>query len=159
MWLFFIFINLYLLVGCNPYLNRAKAEASIKLGVAFLRQGYLKNAKQEFLSAQKLNPADPAAWYGMAYLNEILGELSEAEKYYKHAINVSPQDGPAHNNYGVFLYKEKCCDLALKHFLLAIKDPAYLDTAATYENMGLCALKMLNKQLADEYFHKALQYK
>lgn len=136
--------------------NTQAANANVRLGIAFLNQGYTKNAKENLLRAQKQDPKNPAVWYAMGFFLENTGNRIEARKIYQHAIEVAPRNGAAHNNYGAFLCREGEYREAITQFLIGIKDPEYLEVGSTYENAGLCALKIPDKQLAMKYFQKAL---
>jgi type IV pilus assembly protein PilF len=137
--------------------NSIAAEANVKLAIAFLKQGLIKDAKRTLLAAKKSDPYNPAVWYGMGYFNEIIGELAEAKRNYEQAIAFDPINGAAHNNYGAFLCRIGHYKESMQQFLLAVKDPTYLDIACTYENAGLCALRIPDKKIANFYFQKALE--
>lgn len=156
-----------LLLGCNPVslmendkneTQVVATEANLKLTVELLKQGYIKEAKQKLLLAKRMGSRNPAVWFVSGYFCEKIGETIEAEKDYKYAIALKPNMGAAHNNYGAFLCRQKRYQESLQEFMLAVKDPEYLDTAAAYENAGLCALKTANLKTAAQYFRKALNH-
>jgi type IV pilus assembly protein PilF len=137
--------------------NNVAAEANVKLAIAFLKQGLIKDAKLTLLAAEKSDPYNPAVWYGMGYFNEAIGESAEAKRNYEQAIACDSINGAAHNNYGAFLCRIGQYKESMQQFLLAVKDPNYLDIACTYENAGLCALNIPDKKVARIYFQKALE--
>jgi type IV pilus assembly protein PilF len=136
---------------------RVAAQANVKLAMALLSQGYIKEAKGKLILAKQIDQHEPSVWYGMGFFNEITGEMDQAQKNYEHAIYIAPKNGAAHNNYGVFLCHKGEYQQSIKEFLLAIADPAYLDVGEAYENAGLCALRIPNNHLAIQYFKKAIK--
>jgi type IV pilus assembly protein PilF len=136
--------------------NMAAANANVKLAIAFLNQGYTKEAKQKLLLAQKIAPQNPAVWYGMGYFQENTGSFDQAGKSYEKALRLAPKNGAAHNNYGCYLCRKGRYAESIKHFILAVQDPEYLEIGGAFENAGLCALKIPNRKLAIQFFKKAL---
>jgi type IV pilus assembly protein PilF len=160
----FSLVIVFIVSGCqmiatnpkNDCQNTAAANANVKLAIAFLNQGYTKEAKQKLLLAQKIAPKNPAVWYGMGYFQENTGSFDQAGKAYEKALRLAPKNGAAHNNYGCYLCRHGRYAESIKHFILAVQDPEYLDVGGAFENAGLCALKIPNKKLAIQFFKKAL---
>jgi type IV pilus assembly protein PilF len=138
--------------------NIHTALVNTQLGMTYLQRNQPELAKQKLLMALELAPTIPEPWYSMAYYLETTGDISQANTYYLKAIALAPKSGEVHNNYGTFLCRKGDIDGSIQHFMTAIADPHYLDTASAYENAGLCALKIPNKQLAARYFNKALAH-
>lgn len=69
---------------------------------------------------------------------------------------MAPDRGDVQNNYGTYLCRTGEYEQSIDHFMLAVKDPDYLDTSDAYENAGLCALKIPNKKMAYGYFNTAI---
>ncbi len=132
------------------------AKINVQLGMMYLKKRDVQLAKQKFLLAIDEDPTLPEAWYGMGYFLEVTGDRDEADKHYLKTISLAPNRGDVQNNYGTFLCHAGNYQEAIKHFMLATKDPEYLDTASAYENAGLCALKIPNKSLALDYFNRAI---
>lgn len=140
----------------NEPQNSAAADANVKLAMAFLKEGAMRDAKEKLLQAEHLDPKNPAVWYSFGYYYESTGCRDQAREAYLKAIKVSPHDGAAHNNYGTFLCRCGEYEESLKHFLLAVSDPQYLEMAGAYENAGLCCLKIPDLPRARNFFQKAL---
>lgn len=132
------------------------AKINAQLGLAYLEQKNHQRAKIKLLSALQQAPNIPEPWYSMAYYLEATGDLEAANQHYLKAIEVAPTRGDAHNNYGTYLCRHAHYQEAVQQFMLASKDPEYLDIADAYENAGLCSLKANNNKLAQLYFSKAL---
>ncbi|MBA2654929.1 MAG: tetratricopeptide repeat protein [Gammaproteobacteria bacterium] len=157
-------LMLLFLAGCkmldlnDPNNDASAAKANVNLGFAFLKQGFAKEAKQKFLYAKKLDVYEPAVWYGIAYWYEVVGNYAAARSHYEKAISLNPLGGAAHNNFGAFLCRIKQYEVAMQQFDLAVKDDNYLDMGVAYENAGICALHIKDKNCAREYFIKALKF-
>ena len=132
------------------------AKINVQLGLAYLQQGNRQRAKQKLLLALQQGPDRSDAWYAMAYYLEKTGEPQEARTYYLRATHLAPKDGAVQNNYGTFLCRQKEYRASIQHFLLAVNDKNYLNTAEAYENAGLCALLIPDKVAAEKYFSKSL---
>jgi len=134
----------------------ATAKINTQLGMAYLERQEVQRAKQKLLIALDEAPTIPETWYSMAYFLESTGNNEEAGKYYLKAVELAPKRGDVQNNYGTYLCRKGEYKNSIQHFLLATKDPEYLDIGSAYENAGLCAMKSSNKKLATHYFTLAL---
>lgn len=158
---FGIIILYFLLCACSIQTfktqNSEAAQTNAKLALAYLEQNNAARGKEKLLFAQKQSPSDPSIWYVSGYFLERTGDMAAANKAYLHAIQLAPRLGAAQNNYGAFLCRQGKYNAAISHFLLAVQDPNYLNTAQAYENAARCALKIPNRTLADKYFRLALE--
>lgn len=132
------------------------AKINAQLGIAYLERHNLQRAKQKLLLSLEQGPNIPEPWYSMAYYLEATGNKDDASIYYQKAISIAPSRGDAQNNYGTFLCRNGDYRGAVEHFMLAVKDPMYLDPADAYENAGLCALKIPDQKMAAKYFAQAI---
>ena len=140
-----------------PERNLVQAAAiNVKLGLSYLQQGNIAQAKQKLLLAQQQH-ASAEVYRALAYFYEKTNNFKQANDYYQQAIAKAPTAGAGHNNYGVFLCRQKQYQPAEQQFLAAANDPNYLHTAAAYENAGLCALLIPDQIKAEKYFTQALQ--
>lgn len=136
---------------------RTKAASyNTQLGLAYLDQGNIKRAKKKLLLALSQAPNSPEVNGSMAYYLETTGELNKADAYYKKAIKLAPNSGAQLNNYGAYLCRRGLYLEANHRFEQAAKDPRYLNTAAAYENAGLCSMAIPDIKKAKNYFDKAL---
>lgn len=138
--------------------NFSAANANVTLAMAYLKKGELQNAKEKLLLAKKQAPRDPATWYAMGFYQETVGDMKLAKESYQKSVKLAPKNGDVQNNYGTFLCRQGHYRESIKHFMLAIKDENYLDTAGAYENAGLCAMKIPDKKLAENYFKRAIDH-
>ncbi|SRR5579883_2503487 len=133
------------------------AKINTQLGMAYLQEHQMQQAKKRLLLALDEAPTIPEPWYSMAYFLETTNDPVQANKYYLKAIELAPTRGDSHNNYGTFLCRSGNYRAAIQQFMLATQDPTYLDTATAYENAGLCALKIPDKRQARIYFSNAIK--
>lgn len=136
--------------------KKQAADANIALGMVSLQKGDVRTAKQKLLAAVKVAPKYPAGWYTLAYYYEVTGDEVRANQYYLQALHLAPNSGDTNNNYGTFLCQNGQYQSAIKHFLVATQDASYIDTAAAYENAGLCSLRIPDLKQAKYYFTKAV---
>lgn len=163
---FFLLICVCFLVACTYNRNPEDSEdcerkirtakINTQLGIAYLERHNIQRAKQKLLQALTQAPTIPETWYSMGYFLESTGEKTQAQKYYLKAIKLAPGRGDSQNNYGTFLCRAGDYYGAIQHFLLAARDPNYLESAGAYENAGLCSLRIPNEKLAARYFKLAL---
>jgi type IV pilus assembly protein PilF len=132
------------------------ATYNVQLGLGYLKQGDRPRAKRKLLLALDQQPNSPDVNASLAYYFEQTTELDQAKKYYSKALALSNDSGPQLNNYGTFLCRQGDYQGAEKYFLKAVKDQSYLNTAAAYENAGLCALEIPDNDKAMSFFQKAL---
>lgn len=133
------------------------ANINVQLGVAYLEKNNYLMAKQKFMKALHEDPLFPASWYMMAYFYEITGNNKLAQSYYLKAIQLAPNTGETHNNYGTFLCRRHRYLAGINEFLTATKDQNYADVPTAFQNAGFCALLIPNYRLARNYFAQGLQ--
>lgn len=147
------------LVGCAspaPELS-PPTDMHVNLGITYLQQGNFEKARMALNQAIIAQPRAPSAWGAMAYLEEITGNLTLADRDYRHAIQLAPQQGEAHNNYGVFLCRHGQPRAGIPELLKATQLQSYVYRASAYENAGRCAQLIPDPIAADNYFKAALR--
>lgn len=150
--------------GCTPTRlapedenNLVSAKLNVQLGVGYLQQGRVGEAKQKLLLSLRQAPHWAPVFDALAYYYSSIGDLNLAEHYYKSALRLDAYSGALLNNYGVFLCRHYRYKESERYFLLAVADKNYANAAKAYENAALCALKNNNVMRAKYYFAKALQ--
>lgn len=137
--------------------NPKAAIINAQLGVGYLQEGEVEQAKTKLLMAQKQDPHSSEVAGAMAYYYDTIGNTPQANRYYSKAYSWAKQKGDAANNYGVFLCQQKDYKKADNYFKKAIQDPSYVRTAQTYENLGLCHMAQKDTTAAKTYFLQALR--
>lgn len=156
-----------LLVGCvttgdvNPLSSEkgrdAARDAYIQLGIGYLQQGNTGPAKVPLKKALDLDPsnADAHAALALVYQSEMEAEL--ADEHFLKALSARRDDTRIINNYGGFLYEQKRYPEAMEMFKRASKDTLYQERSRVFENMGLTALQLKQRDQAKKYFQRALR--
>lgn len=160
-------IVLMLLVGllgaCSMEQTREKEKKlqhaalyNMQAGAQYMRNGNLPMAKEKLDKSLMQDPDSAKAHEMYAILQQRLGQPEKAEKHYRRALSLNPEDSRTHNNYGTFLCSERRIDEAEEQFLLAVKDPLYPTPWAAYTNAGLCLIQGSDQIKAEQYFRNAL---
>ena len=131
-------------------------DAYIQLGIGYLQQGITEQAKMPLQKALEIDPssADAHAALAMVFQNELEPEL--ADKYYRKAL-AQGSNTRIQNNYGSFLFEQGKFKQAYEQFSQASQDTMYSGRSRVFENMGLTALRLNDKELAMAHFERSLR--
>jgi type IV pilus assembly protein PilF len=132
------------------------AQANLNLGAAYLREGNPQLALEKLERALDQNPrlADAHSVIAIAY--DQLGQPDEAEKHYRRATQLAPDNPAAANSYAVFLCRQNRWRDARPYFEKAANNPRYATPAVALTNAGTCAMSAGQPERAEEYFRAAL---
>lgn len=141
---------------------RKRAQQSAKIHTELAGQYYsrrqYKVAIEEAEIALRSVPNYAPAYnvLGLVYMD--LREDTHARSNFERALRIAPNDSDAHNNFGWFLCQRQPeqMELAIDHFMIAIRDPLYETPEKTYSNAGICVLKRNDLERAGSFFQKAL---
>ncbi|PHQ78742.1 MAG: hypothetical protein COB66_08280 [Coxiella sp. (in: Bacteria)] len=149
-----------ILAGCS---NKPTAIAALtdaqsdsQLGLRLIETHQIAAARAKLTQGIIASSKASSPWYTLGYLEEVVGNNTAANADFRKAIALSPQSGPAHNNYGTFLCHRGKFNAALTQFAIAVKEPKYYDLSAAYENAGLCSLENGKQDTAKSYFLAAV---
>jgi|TARA_B110000967_G_C18773062_1_gene504112 type IV pilus assembly protein PilF len=147
-------------VGGEPMDQNEKASAiNVQLGLGYMSQNNLGQANIKLLRAIDKDPESASAHNAYAMLQERLLEKGTAQKHYKIATELDPENSEASNNYGAFLCNNGRQAESEKYFLRALKNPLYKTPAYAYTNAARCLLMIEEKEKAKSYLRKALVIK
>ncbi len=160
-------LSLALLAGCvssgssdtlATHEGRAQAgQAYVQLGLGYLQQGLTEQAKGPLKKALDLNSQDAAANAALALVYQAEDEPGLARKHFQQALATSPADTRIRNNYGSFLYAQGQYTQARQMFIQAAADTLYPERSRVFESLGLTALRLGQRDQAQEYLVKALR--
>jgi len=136
---------------------QAAGQANLQLGAAYLQQGNLPIAKEKLERAEKQSPRDPQVHGLLAMLYHRLGEDQKAEKEYRIALDLAPNDPEQLNNYAVFLCSTGRVDEGVNRFLEAARNPLYRTPWAAFTNAGVCLRGANRDAEARPLFLRAMQ--
>jgi type IV pilus assembly protein PilF len=131
-------------------------DAYIQLGIGYLQQGESSRAKTPLRKALELDPnsADAHAALALVFQNEMENQL--ADEHFRKALS-SRNDARILNNYGGFLFEQKRYEEAMERFAKAAEDNLYPGRSHVFQNMGMTALKLGQRDQAEAYFTRALR--
>ncbi|HSC95126.1 MAG TPA: type IV pilus biogenesis/stability protein PilW [Burkholderiales bacterium] len=136
---------------------RMRARIHTELAANYFEIGNVGVALEEIKEALRAD-----ANYGPAHnvAGLVYAQLKEdrlAEESFERALSINPSDPDAHHNYGMFLCQRKQEKEAIRHFMLAVRNPLYPTPDRSYVNAGICARRSGDMAGAAEYFQLALK--
>lgn len=138
--------------------KKEAAMARLKLALEYLKNGKTAQAKLNLDRAEKLDDSLDGIYSSFAYFYQTVGETELADQAYKKALDDFPNNFNTRNNYGAFLCDNRHYEAAEKQFVMAIESHLNTQTANSYENAGLCALRDENWQRAKKHLTAVLRY-
>ena len=132
------------------------AENNVQMALNYLKQGKPQLALDKVLLALKQDPQLVSAYSAAGMIYEKHGQPELADKYFKRAIELAPDDAKTHNDYGKFLCNRKKFTKAEEHFLIAVDSNTTRSAAVAYTNAGLCAIRIPDADRAAQYFRAAI---
>lgn len=135
--------------------DQRAAEANANLGADFLRKQDNEQALARFKRALKYDRNNMTANWGMAVVNDRLGETDDARRYYEKALDLNP-GAPIFNSYAAFLCKQGDVERAVRYFDRAANNPRYAGRADAQANAGLCLHRAGKPEAAEKYHRQAL---
>lgn len=147
--------------GPRPTADSRKeaAQYNMQLGISYLRQGDMKAAQAKLEKAIADDGSLATAYSALGLVFERLEDLPGAEKNYRRAVALAPDDPDALNALSVFLcLKKQETGEAMRGFEKALAVPlskADANRAMINTNAGICA-KRFDLARAEEYLRAAL---
>lgn len=138
--------------------KKEAAMARLKLALEYLKTGKTAQAKLNLERAQKLDDSLDGIYSSYAFYYQKVGEIVLADKAYQKALEDFPENFNTRNNYGAFLCDNRRYDDAQKQFVIAINSSQNNQTANSYENAGLCALRDGKWKRAKSHLSAVLRY-
>jgi len=142
-----------------PVSKKEAAQYNMQLGISYLRQGDLKAAQTKLEKAVAEDDSLATAYAALGLVFERLGDSPGAEKNYRRAVSIAPEDPDSLNALAVFLcLKKQETAEAMRYFEKALAIPlskALSNKAMLYTNAGICA-KRIDMEKAESYLRSAL---
>ena len=133
------------------------ASFNMTLGAQYLKQNNLAQAIAKLEKAVEQQPTLAIAHTYLAFAYERYGETDKAALHYNKSVKLDPQDPITLNNYGTFLCRQNDIRLSLQYFERAAENRRYQTPDAALTNAGICAKKIPDYAIADNYFRKAIR--
>ncbi len=132
------------------------AIANLNLGAGYLTQGNTALALERLERALAQNPRLVLAHSTIAVAYGQVGDLELAERHYRRALELAPNDGAAANAYAAFLCQQSRWNEAEPYFRRAAEDRNYTTPEVALTNAGVCARDAGATERAAENFRAAL---
>ncbi|MDX1721959.1 MAG: type IV pilus biogenesis/stability protein PilW [Pseudomonas sp.] len=132
-------------------------DAYIQLGIGYLQQGAGERAKVPLKKALELDSSSADAHAALALVFQREMEYKLADEHYRKALSQRSDDARLLNNYGGFLFERERYQEALEHYQQASRDTLYPERSRVFENLGLTALKLNQREQAKAYFERSLR--
>ena len=144
--------------GPSPSGTKARiaAQANTQLGVEYIKQKNYELAKDRLQKAIEEEPNYALAHQVIAILYDRIGDSAQAEKQYRIALRLAPDDAEGHNNYGQFLCSHERYEEADREYLIAAKNPYYKTPQVALLNAGMCMMARHDAAAAEKYYRLAL---
>ena len=135
----------------------AARDAYIQLGIGYLQQGNTGRAKSPLKKALELDSSNADAHAALALVFQLEMESELADEHFRKALSQRPNDARLLNNYGGFLFEQKRYQEALERYTQAAQDNLYPERSRVFENLGLTALQLQQREQAKAYFERSLR--
>ncbi len=142
--------------GNDAQRARERAKVHTELAGAYYENANYKIALDELGKAVRADSQYAPAYNMRGLVHMVLQEDADAEKDFRRALELDPDNSDTHNNYGWFLCQRGRERESLNHFIQAVENPLYSTPERAYLNAGICARKAGQLQDADLYLHRAL---
>lgn len=147
--------------GTTPTDERTDAEdaaqSHLQLGIHYMRQGNLNEAKRKMEQSLQFDDSDPMAHATIALLYEQIGDIRQARRHYRRALRLGDEDPAIRNNYGTFLCRQGEYRDAEEQLVQAARNRLYETPAAAWTNAGACVRRIPDNEAAENYFRNALR--
>jgi len=125
------------------------------LALCYEKQGKNEVALQSAETAVQYDSLSSDSWFKAASLAYSIEDYPKAIKYYKHVLNLIPEDKYSELNLGLAYDKAGNIDSALIWYNKTIKD--YPDYSLAYNNKGYIYQTEGKYQLAVSYYSKSIK--
>jgi type IV pilus assembly protein PilF len=133
------------------------AERNIRAAEELSRTYDTELALHKIKLAIEQDPLLPDAWGVAADIYAGNGQYELADKYYRHALELAPDDDKWLLRYGTFLCRDGRYELAESTLVRAADSPSSQVRGVAYTNAGLCATKIPDPPRAAQYFRAAME--
>jgi len=158
-----VLLCMLLVAGCASQPERSgvnreeAARLNAELGMRYLVQGRNERAMEKLKRALEYDPELVEAHHYLAELYRRLDQPRDADRHFREALKLAPEDSSLRNNYGVFLCGAGRVEEGEAAFLKVLENPVYAEPAQVYENLGLCMLEKPDYSAAEGYFRETLK--
>ncbi|MFZ2629188.1 MAG: type IV pilus biogenesis/stability protein PilW [Rugosibacter sp.] len=139
----------------NEFQQRAKVHT--ELGSLYLVDGRPAVALEEARIALAADANYAPAYNLLGLTHMSLNEPRLAEENFNKALQLAPRDPEISNNFGWFLCQTNREKQSIDYFMAAARNPLYSTPAKPYTNAGICAIRLKDDKVAENYLLEALR--
>lgn len=136
--------------------SKNAAQVNAELGQQYLQRNELEIAKTKLEKALQQDKKNALAQVTYGTLLQRTGDMKGAEKYFRRAIKLEPENAEHYNKYGVYLCEARDYERAEQQFITAAENPYYKTPEFALDNAGICMLDGNNLVGAEKYLRSAL---
>lgn len=141
----------------SPQTTSRSGDIYVKLAIAYLQSGQLDVALQQAKKALRVEPDSAEAHNIIGLIYDRIGEFPLAERHFRTAIGLEPENSYIRNAYGTFLCKQERYAESVSEFESALANPLYRTPELAYTNAGICIGKMGELDRSESFLRKALE--
>jgi tetratricopeptide (TPR) repeat protein len=143
----------------NDEQSKKEGDVYRRLGEAYLQQGNLPAAMQEFKRAEEKYPDDHLLQYDLGLIYYSRGRFDEAIGHYQKAVELKADYGPAINSLGNAYAGKKDWDKAIFYYNKVIDDILYATPHFIYAGLGNAYYYKGELERSEKNYLEALQIK
>lgn len=150
-------------IGCSTMpLSKAEQTSTLRTQIAieYIKNGDVNSAKNSLDEAIQIDPRNANAYMmlGVTYqLDATPSNLIQAEKYFKKAVSIDPDNPQIRNNYGQYLFLMGKYKEAINEFSFAANKIGYDNRDSAFTNLGYSYYKLNNLEQSISSFTTALR--
>ena len=139
----------------SPKNENEQEQLYLDLGDVLFNLGDYDDARDYYISANKLKPDDKRTWNNMGVIMVRLGKLKEGVTYYDKALELDPKFGSAWFNKGKALFNLGMEKKALECFKLATKYSP--ENKSAWNNLGVTLRHMRKFKESIKCYNQAIK--
>lgn len=155
-----IVLSTLLLSGCATSLtSQQTAEIKTQIAIEYIKIGNIDSAKNALDEVLARNPNHAMANMMMGVAYQLVGtkeSFDKADKYFKNAVQIAPENPQIRNNYGHYLFIAEKYEEAIVQFKQASDTIGYNGRDVSLNNLGQCYLKLNQLKDAEDAFSLAI---
>jgi type IV pilus assembly protein PilF len=137
--------------------DETAAKYNIQLGTAYLQQGNYAIAREKLERSLKQNPRDPDVHTSLGLLYDRTSEPKLADKHYREALRLAPENPDIINNYAIYLCKSGRVDEGVARFSTVAASKYYRTPEVALTNAGVCLRGAKRLDEAQQTFTRAIK--
>lgn len=155
-----IVLSALLLSGCaTTPTSQQTAEIKTQIAVEYIKIGNIDSAKNALDEALARNPNHAMANMMVGVTYQLVGtteSFEKADKYFKNAVQLEPNNPQIRNNYGQYLFIAEKYQEAIVQFKHASNTIGYSGRDVALNNLGQSYLKLNQLKEAENMFIRTL---